>query len=241
MNARFRRAPRPNTRRSTSSGRTRHPCRRGPRAARARDGRPPAQGGPGARPPAPPRALLRLHQAAAAGSRRPTLSTIYTLRGAAGRGGRVMLQVFVFGPIAITAGYWEQRGVEVEKGARVEIRRVVPDEVPGAAPGVAGLRLLPVTKASGVRTCSRTTPGCPCTTTIPTSTTATSASGTSTSSSPATRSPSSWTGSRTCLRSSAKAARPTSSAPSSSMRSGLRCRDPGGDRALVRTVAAAVR
>jgi hypothetical protein len=56
-----------------------------------------------------------------------------------------MLQVFVFGPIAITAGYWEQRGVEVEKGARVEIRRVVPDEVPGAAPGVAGLRLLPVT------------------------------------------------------------------------------------------------
>ena len=57
-----------------------------------------------------------------------------------------MLQVFVFGPIAITAGYWEQRGVEVEKGARVEIRRVVPDEVPGAAPGVAGLRLLPVTE-----------------------------------------------------------------------------------------------
>jgi hypothetical protein len=57
-----------------------------------------------------------------------------------------MLQVFVFGPIAITAGYWEQRGVEVEKGARVEIRRVVPDEVTGAAPGVAGLRLLPVTE-----------------------------------------------------------------------------------------------
>lgn len=57
-----------------------------------------------------------------------------------------MLQVFVFGPIAITAGYWEQRGVEVESGARVEIRRVVPDEVPGAAAGVAGLRLLPVTE-----------------------------------------------------------------------------------------------
>jgi hypothetical protein len=56
-----------------------------------------------------------------------------------------MLQVFVFGPIAITAGYWEQRGEEVEKGARVEIRRAVADEVPGAAPGVAGLRLLPVT------------------------------------------------------------------------------------------------
>jgi hypothetical protein len=57
-----------------------------------------------------------------------------------------MLQVFVFGPIAITAGYWEQRGVEVEKGARVEIRRVVADEVAGAAPGVAGLRILPVTE-----------------------------------------------------------------------------------------------
>jgi hypothetical protein len=57
-----------------------------------------------------------------------------------------MLQVFVFGPIAITAGYWEQRGAEVESGARVEIRRVVPDEVPGAAAGVAGLRLLPVTE-----------------------------------------------------------------------------------------------
>jgi hypothetical protein len=55
-----------------------------------------------------------------------------------------MLQIFVFGPIAITAGYWEQRGAEVESGARVEIRRVRPVEVPGAAPGVAGLELSPI-------------------------------------------------------------------------------------------------
>jgi hypothetical protein len=56
-----------------------------------------------------------------------------------------VLQVFVFGPIAITVGYWEQIGAEVEKGARVEVRRVAPIEVPGAAAGVAGLSLLPVT------------------------------------------------------------------------------------------------
>jgi hypothetical protein len=55
-----------------------------------------------------------------------------------------MLQIFVFGPIAITAGYWEQRGAEVESGARVEIRRVRPVDVPGAAPGVAGLELSPI-------------------------------------------------------------------------------------------------
>ena len=57
-----------------------------------------------------------------------------------------MLQVFVFGPIAVTAGYWEQRGTDVETGARVEIRRVKYDEIPGAAAGVAGLRLLPVSE-----------------------------------------------------------------------------------------------
>ena len=57
-----------------------------------------------------------------------------------------MLQVFVFGPIAITVGYWEQIGAEVERGARVEVRRVKPLEVPGAAAGVAGLSLLPVTE-----------------------------------------------------------------------------------------------
>jgi hypothetical protein len=55
-----------------------------------------------------------------------------------------MLTVYVFGPIAITAGHWVQRGVDTESGARVEIRRVEEEEVPGAAAGVAGLRLLPV-------------------------------------------------------------------------------------------------
>lgn len=57
-----------------------------------------------------------------------------------------MLQVFVFGPIAITVGYWEQRGAEVESGARVEVRRTAPLDVEGAAAGVAGLQLLPVTQ-----------------------------------------------------------------------------------------------
>jgi len=55
-----------------------------------------------------------------------------------------MLHAFITGPIAITVGYWVQRGVEIESGARVEIRRVEREEVPGAAAGVAGLRLLPV-------------------------------------------------------------------------------------------------
>ena len=55
-----------------------------------------------------------------------------------------MLQAFIVGPIAITAGHWVQRGVETESGARVEIRRVAYEEIPGAAAGVAGLRLLPV-------------------------------------------------------------------------------------------------
>ena len=56
-----------------------------------------------------------------------------------------MLHAFVFGPIAITVGYWVQRGVDTESGARVEIRRVEYEEIPGAAAGVAGLRLMPVT------------------------------------------------------------------------------------------------
>ena len=55
-----------------------------------------------------------------------------------------MLYCFVTGPIAITAGYWVQRGVDTESGARVEIRRVEREEIAGAAAGVAGLRLLPV-------------------------------------------------------------------------------------------------
>ncbi len=55
-----------------------------------------------------------------------------------------MLHAYIFGPIAITAGYWVQRGVDTESGARVEIRRVEHEEIPGAPAGVAGLRLLPV-------------------------------------------------------------------------------------------------
>ncbi|HEV8489930.1 MAG TPA: hypothetical protein VGQ58_09115 [Candidatus Limnocylindrales bacterium] len=57
-----------------------------------------------------------------------------------------MLHVYVFGPIAITAGHWVQRGVDTESGARVEIRRVEYEDVPGAPAGVAGLRLLPVSE-----------------------------------------------------------------------------------------------
>ncbi len=55
-----------------------------------------------------------------------------------------MLHAFVFGPIAITVGYWIQRGIETESGARVEIRRVEHDDLPGAPAGVAGFRVLPV-------------------------------------------------------------------------------------------------
>jgi hypothetical protein len=55
-----------------------------------------------------------------------------------------MLEAFIFGPIAVTAGYWVQRGVDTESGARVEIRRVEYEEIPGASAGVAGWRLLPV-------------------------------------------------------------------------------------------------
>ena len=55
-----------------------------------------------------------------------------------------MLHAFIFGPIAVTVGYWVQRGVDTESGARVEIRRVEHDGISGAAAGVAGLRLLPV-------------------------------------------------------------------------------------------------
>ena len=57
-----------------------------------------------------------------------------------------MLYCFVTGPIAITAGYWVQRGVDTESGARVEIRRIEREELTGAAAGVAGLRLLPVSE-----------------------------------------------------------------------------------------------
>jgi hypothetical protein len=55
-----------------------------------------------------------------------------------------MLYAFITGPIVVTAGHWVQRGVETESGARVEIRRVEREEIPGAPAGVAGLRFLPV-------------------------------------------------------------------------------------------------
>ena len=57
-----------------------------------------------------------------------------------------MLHAYILGPIVITVGYWVQRGVDTESGARVEIRRVEYEEVPGAAAGVAGLRFLPVSE-----------------------------------------------------------------------------------------------
>jgi hypothetical protein len=55
-----------------------------------------------------------------------------------------MLHAYIFGPIVVTAGHWVQRGVDTESGARVEIRRVEREEIPGAPAGVAGLRFLPV-------------------------------------------------------------------------------------------------
>ncbi len=55
-----------------------------------------------------------------------------------------MLHAFVTGPIAITVGHWVQKGAETESGARVEIRRVEPEDISGAAAGVAGFRVLPV-------------------------------------------------------------------------------------------------
>jgi hypothetical protein len=55
-----------------------------------------------------------------------------------------MLYAFIVGPIVITASHWIQRGVDTESGARVEIRRVEREEIPGAPAGVAGLRFLPV-------------------------------------------------------------------------------------------------
>jgi hypothetical protein len=55
-----------------------------------------------------------------------------------------MLHAWIFGPVVITVGYWEQRGAEVELGSRLEIRRVEEEVIPGAAAGVAGFRVLPI-------------------------------------------------------------------------------------------------
>jgi len=57
-----------------------------------------------------------------------------------------MLHAFIFGPIAVTVGYWVQRGRDTESGARVEIRRIDHEELPGAPAGVAGLRFLPISE-----------------------------------------------------------------------------------------------
>ncbi len=57
-----------------------------------------------------------------------------------------MLHAWIFGPVIITVGYWEQVGAETEVGCRVEIRRIQPEPVPGAAAGVAGFRVLPVSE-----------------------------------------------------------------------------------------------
>lgn len=55
-----------------------------------------------------------------------------------------MVYMFMFGPVAVTVRYWEERGDEVEAGARVEVRRA--EEVVGThdRPGAAGWRIGPV-------------------------------------------------------------------------------------------------
>jgi hypothetical protein len=57
-----------------------------------------------------------------------------------------MLHAYILGPIVITVGHWVQRGVDTESGARVEIRRVEYEAIAGAAAGVAGFRVLPVSE-----------------------------------------------------------------------------------------------
>ena len=50
-----------------------------------------------------------------------------------------------FGRVAVIVEYFEQIGPdEIEGGARVEVRRVAKDLVPGAPPGVSGFRVQPV-------------------------------------------------------------------------------------------------
>jgi hypothetical protein len=58
-----------------------------------------------------------------------------------------MVYAFLFGPVAITVRYWEERSADVEGGARVEVRRV--GEVIGDhdRPGAAGWRIGPVSDA----------------------------------------------------------------------------------------------
>src|SRR5436853_6317933 len=51
---------------------------------------------------------------------------------------------FVFGPVAVTVRHWEEYGLDVEGGARVELRRCEPVVGPAHRDGAAGFRVLPV-------------------------------------------------------------------------------------------------
>lgn len=55
-----------------------------------------------------------------------------------------MISAFVVGPVAITVRYWEERDLEVEGGARIEVRRVTDVLGPQHRPGAAGWRIEPV-------------------------------------------------------------------------------------------------
>ena len=54
--------------------------------------------------------------------------------------------VWIFGRVAVIVEYFEQIGPDdIEGGARVEIRRVETELIPGAPAAVSGFRVLPVT------------------------------------------------------------------------------------------------
>jgi hypothetical protein len=54
---------------------------------------------------------------------------------------------WIFGRVALLVEYFEQIGPdEIEGGARVEVRRVERELVPGSAAAVSGFRVLPVTE-----------------------------------------------------------------------------------------------
>jgi hypothetical protein len=53
---------------------------------------------------------------------------------------------FVFGPVALTVRYWEEHDLDVEAGARVELRRCEPDVGRAHRDGAAGFRVQSVVK-----------------------------------------------------------------------------------------------
>lgn len=57
-----------------------------------------------------------------------------------------MVYAFIIGPVAITVRYWEEPApnYQIEAGARVEVRRVVPAVGQRDRPGAAGWRVEPV-------------------------------------------------------------------------------------------------